>query len=212
MASGTGIGAGVDDLGRRAGGEVDVGHEAVDRVGPGMVELVVLPEPEGPHDRGARPRRGRRRRRPTAGPPAPSRFDAPRREGVEPALVGVEDVLDDLELAVDDRRLTLAGRVDLAAGHDRSGVGGDHRVPRAAGGEVEQHRPETAVGRGTGEHDVLGGFLGGEEGVADGVREQPGLDQHLPDGVDLRLGGHGQRRRSGLGRGHLVLPWSRRLP
>ena len=55
------------------------------------------------------------------------------------------------------------------------------------------------------EHLVLGRLLGGEEGVADGLRQQPGLYQHLADRADLGLGRHGQRGRSALGRRHLVL-------
>jgi hypothetical protein len=89
------------------------------------------------------------------------------RERVQPPLVCREDVLHHLELGVDDRWLTVTDGIELSAREHALAVGGDDGVPGPSGGEVEQHNPEAAVRRISGEQLRLARLFGRGKGVAD---------------------------------------------
>jgi hypothetical protein len=189
---------GVDDAVHRARGEVDVGHEPVDRVRPAVVLLVLLDEPERAQDPAARfvgvvvhARRQRRRAHQRGVDPALLQRG-------QPALVGVQDLLDDHELRVDDRRLALGGGVELAGGDDLAVRRGDDRVPRAPAGQVEQGHAEAPVDHvalAEREHLRLRRLLGEEEREPHGFAELSvpdvairGTKAAVPPGGERRAG------------------------
>ena len=140
--------------------QVDVGGDAVHRVGPGQVVLAGLDEREHAHHPPpvvlGWPERARGDR---AGPDLADVVQAAPGHGRAPARVGLDDLVHEREIAVQDRHLAVDGRVQRARGDD-FGVGQrDHHVDRLAGSGVDQVCAQPTVGRLAGEHVVLGRFL-----------------------------------------------------
>ena len=169
--------------------EIHVGDQAVDRVRPRMVLLVVLHEGQHPQHApallaGDAERPGRQR----AGADQVEVGDAAAGHGLPPAAVGLDDLVDRDQVLEHDRRLPMAGGVEHDRGVDRSTGERGHDVGGAAGGRVEQDRPDTPVDRlagPEGEHLRLGRLLEPEVGEAGVLADQPTLGQHRPGQADL---------------------------
>jgi hypothetical protein len=181
-------GSGVDDLVDGLGHDVDVGDQAVDGMGPGVVLRVVLDEGEAAQDPppallGVLEHAGRKR-----GDAHVGDVQVPRGQSGQPALVGGEDPLHQLELFVEHRQLAVDGGVEPAFGHDRPRPDGDEDVVATVRGDVVQQDADDAVGEG-----VLRRLFEAEVGHARGRGQQAGVGEHLPGGGDLAGGQRGER-------------------
>ena len=174
--------------------QVDVGRDAVHRVGPGQVVLAGLDEGEHAHHPppvvlGRSEGAGGDR----AGPDLADVVQAAPGHGRAPARVGLDDLVHELEVAVQDRHLAVGGRVQRARADDLGAGQRDHHVGRLAGGGVDQERAQPAVGRFGVEHVVLGRFGQPVVGEPDRLGQQPGGRHDLPPGQVLGAGGRVQR-------------------
>ncbi|EMY33866.1 hypothetical protein D477_012670 [Arthrobacter crystallopoietes BAB-32] len=187
-----GHGAEVEHLVHSLVHDVDVGHQPVDRVGPGAVLGEVLIERQPAQDAPALLLRvlehpGGERRHPDL-----VDVEVPVRERLEPAFVPGEDFLYDGELLLEhrqfarDRGVQISHRFHLAPGHR------DHGVLRRTPGNIVQENPETPVSR------CLGGsprrIEQSEVGEPDAVAGQAGIGQDFADAADFigrcqRVGG-----------------------
>ena len=183
--------------------QVDVGRDAVHRVGPGQVVLAGLDEGEHAHHPppvvlGWSERAGGDR----AGPDLADVVQAAPGHGRAPARVGLDDLVHEREVAVQDRHLAVDGRVQRARADDLVVLERDDDVGRLAGAGVDQVRAQPAVGRRAVEHVVLGRFGQAVVGEPDrrpvSFRQQPGCGHDLPSGQVLGAGGRVQRVRGRL--------------
>jgi hypothetical protein len=186
---GDGQDLGVDQVQHPTLDEVDVGDQAVHRVGPRVVLGAVLHERQDPQHPPAllaldaeRPRRQRAR------PDQVEVGDAAPGHGRSPAGVGLDDLVHRDQVLEHDRRLPLAGGVELGRGVDLpAGERRDH-VGGGPAGRVEQDRPHPPLDLlavPEGQHLGLGRLLQPQVGEA-GVRaDQPMPGQQRPGPADL---------------------------
>ena len=179
----------VDQVQDAALDEVDVGDQAVHRVGPGVVLLVVLHERQHPQHAPAflaldAERPGRQRARADQ----VELGDAATRHGRPPAAVALDDLVDRDQVLEHDRGLPVAGGVELDQGVDHRAGQGHDRVGGGAGVRVEQdgaHAPLHGPTGPEGEHLLLRRLLEPEVGEAGVLANQPMLGQHAPGQADL---------------------------
>jgi hypothetical protein len=179
----------VDQVQHPALDQVDVGDQAVDRMGPRVVLLVLLHEGQHPQHAPAllaldAERPGRQR----AGADQVELGDAAAGHGRPPAAVGLDDLVDRDQVLEHDRRLPVDRRVELDRGVD--GGAGERRdhVGGGAGAHVEQDRADTPLDRLAGlegEHLLLRRLLQPEVGEAGLAADQPVLGEHRPGQPDL---------------------------
>jgi hypothetical protein len=179
----------VDQLDHTALDEVDVGHQAVDRVRPRVVLLVVLHEGQHPqHAPALLARHAERPGRQRARTDQVEVGDAAARHGRPPAAVALDDLVDRFQVLEHDRRLPVAGGVERGGGVD--GVAGQrrHHIRRGPAGRVEQDRAHAPVHRVPGteaEHLRLRRLLEPEIGEAGVLPHQPMLREHGPRQANL---------------------------
>ena len=203
----------VDQLEDDALDQVDVGRDAVDRVRPGQVGVVLLHEGQHPHHPPAdlvleAVAAGGQRAGPEladVGQPAPGHRGPP-------ALVGVHDLLGPREVLHQDRQRAVLLVVEHPPRDDRAFGQRDHHVARLAGGDVDQHRPQRPlrhVAGLEGQHLGLRRLLEPVVGEPHVLTQQPGRGQDLTTGEELLAGRRVERVRdpggqADRGSAHLV--------
>jgi hypothetical protein len=179
----------VDQVHHPALDEVDVGDQAVDRMGPGVVLVVMLQERQHPQHPPAllaldSERAGRQRARADQVEPG----DAAADHGLPPAAVALDDLVHRDQVLEHDRRLALAGGVERHRGVDGAAGQRHHHVGRGAAGRVEQDRAHPPLHRLAGperQHLPLRRLLQPQVGEAGVLAHQPVLGEHRPGLADL---------------------------